>query len=213
MSPSDRRRRTTRLEPVADAAHRVDAHGVVELLADLRDVHVDRARVAEPVVAPHAVEDLLAAQREPGRSARKRSRSNSLVVNVDRRRSSTRTSRRPTSIVDVADLDDLGGGAAVGAAQHRLHPRDELGGRERLGEVVVGAELEAEHAVDLAVAGGEEDHRDRRRLAEPAAHLEPVDVGQADVEHDQSGPVVGDRLERRPRRSRPCTTRKPSRLR
>ena len=34
----------------------------VELLADLREVHVDRALVAEPVVAPHAVEDLLAAR-------------------------------------------------------------------------------------------------------------------------------------------------------
>ena len=51
-------------EPVADAAHGVDAHRAVELLADLREVHVDGARVAEPVVAPHAVEDLLAAQRE-----------------------------------------------------------------------------------------------------------------------------------------------------
>ena len=39
---------------------------VAELLADLRDVHVDGARVAEPVVAPHAVEDLLAGEREPG---------------------------------------------------------------------------------------------------------------------------------------------------
>jgi hypothetical protein len=32
----------------------------VDLLADLRDVHVDGADVAEPVVAPNAIENLLA---------------------------------------------------------------------------------------------------------------------------------------------------------
>ena len=91
---------------------------------------------------------------------------------------------------DPADLHELGGGrGAVGAAEHRLHAGDELGRRERLGDVVVGAELEAEHPVDLGVAGGEEDHRDRRGLAQAAAHLEAVDVGEADVEHDEPGPV------------------------
>ena len=98
---------------------------------------------------------------------------------------------------DRPGLHDLGRGAAVDPAQHRLDPRDQLGGGERLGEVVVAAELEAEHAVDLAVACGEEDHRDLRRLAEALAHLEPVDVGEADVEHDEAGPVRADRLEAR----------------
>ena len=92
-------------------------------------------------------------------------------------------------------LHDLGRRPAVGAPQHRLHPRDQLGGRERLREVVVAAELEAEHAVDLAVARGEEDHRDLRRLADALAHLEPVDVGEPDVEHHEPGPLVADRLE------------------
>ena len=64
-------------------------------------------------------------------------------------------------MVADAGRDHVGAGAPVGAAQDRPDPRDELGRRERLGEVVVGAELEAEHAVDLAVARGQEDHRDR----------------------------------------------------
>ena len=96
------------LEPVADAAHRVDAHRAVELLAHLRDVHVDRAGVAEPVVAPHAVEDLLAAQREPRALGEEAQQVELLRRERDRLRRATRTSRRPTSIVDVADLDDLG---------------------------------------------------------------------------------------------------------
>ena len=36
-----------------------------------------------------------------------------------------------------------------------------------------------------------------RRLAQPPAHLEPVDVGEADVEDDEAGPVVADRVEAR----------------
>ena len=87
-------------------------------------------------------------------------------------------------------LHHLGRGGAVDPAQHRLHAGDELGGGERLREVVVAAELEPEHPVDLAVAGGEEDHGHLRRLPQPPAHLEAVDVGQADVEDDEAGAVV-----------------------
>ena len=98
-------------------------------------------------------------------------------------------------MVTPPGLHHLGRRRAVGAAQHGLHPRDELGRGERLGEVVVGAELEAEDAVDLAVAGGEEDHRHLRRGADALAHLEAVEVGEADVEHDEPGPVLVERVE------------------
>ncbi len=83
----------------------------------------------------------------------------------------------------------------VDAPQDRLHACDQLGGRERLREVVVAAELEPEHAVDLSVTRGEEDHRNLRRLPQALDHLEPVDVGEPDVEHHEAGPVVADRLE------------------
>ena len=81
------------------------------------------------------------------------------------------------------------------AAQDGLHPGDELARAERLGDVVVGAELEAEDAVDLAVAGGEEQHRHVARGAQSAAHLEAVDVGQADVEQHDLRPMLRDQLE------------------
>ena len=38
---------------------------------------------------------------------------------------------------------------AVGPAEHGLHPRRQLAGRERLGDVVVGAELQPGDAVVL----------------------------------------------------------------
>ena len=44
-------------------------------------------------------------------------------------------------------------------AQEGAHAAHELGGRERLRDVVVGAELEPEHAVDLGVPGREQDDR------------------------------------------------------
>ena len=45
------------------------------------------------------------------------------------------------------------------APEHRAHPRDELARGERLGHVVVRAELETHHLVDLAVLRGQHDHR------------------------------------------------------
>ena len=46
-----------------------------------------------------------------------------------------------------------------GAAQHRLHPQHQLAGAERLGDVVVGADLQAQDPVVLVAARGQHDHR------------------------------------------------------
>ena len=72
--------------------------------------------------------------------------------------------------------------------------------RERLHEVVVGPGIEAGDAIADRVAGGE--HDDREVLvggAQPAGHLETVDVRQPDVEDDRIDPVgrIGQ-LERGP---------------
>ena len=76
---------------------------------------------------------------------------------------------------------------------------DQLARRERLGDVVVGAELQPEDAIELAVAGGEQQHRDTRGVCpagahpEAAADVEAVDgARQSDVEHDEVGGPGGD---------------------
>ena len=54
--------------------------------------------------------------------------------------------------------------------QHRADAASELADRERLGDVVVGAQLEAEHLVDLVVARGQHDDRARRSSVRSRRH-------------------------------------------
>jgi hypothetical protein len=77
------------------------------------------------------------------------------------------------------------GARHAGAAQGGLHAGAELPQRERLGDVVVGAELEAEDLVDLLGLGREHDDRHRRARAHPPADLEAVEAREHDVEHDE----------------------------
>ena len=86
------------------------------------------------------------------------------------------------------------GGVEVGrqrarAAQHRADAGEELARHEGLGEVVVGAHLEADDAVHILAARGE--HQDRGVGVRPAARAqvaaqgESVLAGHHEVEHDQ----------------------------
>ena len=70
--------------------------------------------------------------------------------------------------------------------QHRLDPRQQLAQRERLGHVVVGAELEPEHLVAFVAARGQQQHRGLA-VARPqlAQQFEPARAGQHHVEHDE----------------------------
>ena len=57
--------------------------------------------------------------------------------------------------------------------------------RERLGDVVVGAHLEAGDLVDLVPLGGQHDDRHLAAGAKPPAHLDPIQLREHDVEDDQ----------------------------
>ena len=80
---------------------------------------------------------------------------------------------------------------AIRPAEQRLDPAHQLAQAERLRQVVVGAELEADDLVDLVVAGGQDEDRHLGAGgAEAAQDLEAVDPGQADVEDDEVGRLV-----------------------
>jgi len=85
---------------------------------------------------------------------------------------------------DRSEGDDrLLAAARARPSQDGLDPRGQLARRERLGDIVVGSDLEPGDAIGHVVTGREHDHR--HLATDPAAHLEPVDSGQPDVEHDQ----------------------------
>ena len=71
--------------------------------------------------------------------------------------------------------------------QHGLDARHELARVERLGQVIVGAHLETDDAVDVLALRGQHDdgHRFARR-AQAAAYREPVLAGQHEVEDHEA---------------------------
>ena len=77
-------------------------------------------------------------------------------------------------------------GLELAAAQDRAHAAHQLGHRERLRDVVVGAELESEHAVGLAAERGQDDDRHRSADARSRRRTSvPQTRRQAEVEdHD-----------------------------
>ena len=78
---------------------------------------------------------------------------------------------------------ELAFGVAGGAAQQRAHARQHLLEVEGLGDVVVGAGVEALHLVAPAVARGEHQHRHGAPGAPPGfQHRDAVHLRQADVE-------------------------------
>ena len=113
---------------------------------------------------------------------------------------------RDRHVVRVAAQHDLAGGehlvlgALLGPAEDRLDPGGELARRERLRDVVVGAELEAGDPVGLLVARGQHHDRHLRLGAHLPADLEAVDPGQADVEHDEPDRVAAQLGRPPPRR-------------
>ena len=78
-------------------------------------------------------------------------------------RPATSTRRSPTSSAARAASARIGAMAVLGhqldAAQQRARAGQQLAHAERLGQVVVGADLQAQHAVDLLGPRGE--HQDR----------------------------------------------------
>ncbi len=96
-------------------------------------------------------------------------------------------------IRDAADLVEReravahDGRAAAGAAPgQRAHARLELVERERLGHVVVGAEVESLHAFVDAVGGGQDQHgKIGIARAQALEHVEPGHFRQPEIEDQQ----------------------------
>ena len=86
--------------------------------------------------------------------------------------------------------------AHLGSAQRRLDAAGELAQRERLGDVVVGAQLQPHHLVDLLGLGRQHDDRHRAAAAQPPADLEAVEPREHEVEHDEIERLLLEALQR-----------------
>ena len=93
---------------------------------------------------------------------------------------------------EAADLDRATASTRrFGPPKDRLDPGNQRAGMERLGDVVVGAQLQADDRVDHVVARSEHHDRDIAPSAQLAAHLEAVQLGQHQVEDHQIWIVSG----------------------
>ena len=94
--------------------------------------------------------------------------------------------------IDFVDPQWAGRKGPLKAAQHGLHAGDQFARAEWFGDVIVGAEFKAEHAIGFAALGREKDHRDRGqrlRLPDLPAKFQAIFAGHHDVENEQRRPL------------------------
>ncbi len=167
-------------------------------------MHVDRSRLDRPIVAPHAFEQAISRQHAipvlnevPQELELPSRESHGLVFNTHRH-------RIEISHQMLAPIHEcLGGrmavaGADAAAPQHRTYACGELAKAEWLGDVVVGPDVEAGHAIALAGARRQHDDRHARRAcacAQDAADLESAQHREIEIEDDQIRRAIVDRLQ------------------
>ena len=99
----------------------------------------------------------------------------------------------------VRDRPARRGRSTLRAAEEGAHARDELVGAERLGEVIVGAELESHDSIRFFRAGRQHDDRQRGgRVVSTnrATDFEAVHLREHEIEDEQIRRPRGDRRER-----------------
>src|SRR5438270_9454825 len=178
-------------EPVPDPVHREEMARLagirLELSADVLHVRVDRAFVRLECDAVHRVEELRPREHAARLAGERRDElelgGGELDVAVPDPHAHARYIERNVASAD--DVTALRG--TLRPPEHRPHPGDELLRRERLRDVVVRAELQADELVALLVAPAEDEDRDRRVATEGPRDVEAIELRQAEVQHDEIG--------------------------
>ena len=131
-----------------------------------------------------------------------RNASSSNALGLIGRTSPSRSSRcPPRSAWTRAQVDDgrrpIDGHALLGPPEERPDPGRQLAQAERLGDVVVGAELQPDDLVELGVLGRQHDDRHARLGADDAADLDARQLREHQVQEDEVrslGPEHGQGL-------------------
>src|SRR5918997_6104406 len=176
-------------ENIPDAPRGVDELGVagvaLDLLAEVADVDVHRALVAE-LVAPHPPQERAAREHPAGARGEGHQE---LELGVGEVHLVAPHGHPAAGEVDPqAVVVELVGALARrnrDPAHDRPYPRDEFPHGERLGDVVVGPQLQPHDPVYLVVLGRQHDDGYVALGADPAADLRAVELGEHDVEDDE----------------------------
>ncbi len=81
------------------------------------------------------------------------------------------------------------------APQDGPHAGHELARVERFGQIVVGAQLQADDAVDVLAARRQHQHGGQVLLAQQSQHVEAAEARQHHIEHDQIKMVAAERVQ------------------
>ena len=159
---------------------------------------IDQVFITDPVVAPDLVDQLAAGEGHGGpfgechqQVSFRGGERHRITGEVDllANRVHVKFPEHPPRLLTMGT-----GRAGAGSAQDGLNPRDELANTERFGDVVVGADGQADEGVDLILAGGDDDDVAVRESADLAAHLDAVESGQPEVEDHHVGRLITHRL-------------------
>ena len=182
-----------RPEHVAQAAEGDDAHRLaLELLAQSVDIDLDGVGAGVLVQAEHLGGQLVLAHHPAGTGDQ--CLEHALFPGGQGQRLVGQAEAPRIQVVDQYTAALLALAAADAASQQRLDPRFQFGQLERLGQVVVGTEVEPVHAIADLTSRGEHQHR--QRLAAPAQarqHLKAIQPRQPDVENRQRIVLAGQR--------------------
>src|SRR3954447_5620115 len=177
------------LERVARSPHGADPARMLAILFDLRPdaPHVlGDGRGVLPLArrVPDLHEQLVVREHLAWRAREEREQIELACGELYLRAAHADLPRRDVDL-EVAEVE-VGHRRGGGAAEHRTHASRELAWREGLHDVVVGAELETEHTIDLRDAAGEEDHGYAPSAADRRKHLEAAALRQVYVENHQA---------------------------
>jgi hypothetical protein len=183
-----------RCQHVAAAAHGLDqlrlAAVILELAAQAADGDVDRA-VERPSLAPAQQVQQHVARQHPVRPFHQGQQQVIFTAGqrdfhaIGAQQPATGWFQRPARETQRRGIIGAAAGAIGGAAQHGAHAGQQFAGVERLGHVVVGAQLQPDDAVGLLTHGREHHDRHVALAAHPAGQFQPTLAGQHQVEHHQ----------------------------
>ena len=146
-------------------------------------MHVHHTLIAEEVVAPDALQQLRPAVDDAGSAGQlaqqvefQRREVDGCPALDDPATRQVDAQRRRVDDPACAIRERADDGAT--APQHGLDPGHKLAGAERLGQVVIGAELKAHNTVGFLTLGREHEDIDIGLLAQPAADLQAVHARQ-----------------------------------